>query len=89
MKRAQRTGPLAVLVAAVLLLCAADIVPVSGGSMRGGEPAPDSGGGRSILLSVKIHGAKKRGRMVAFYKSVARQRKARGVTCGPSSPSGR
>jgi len=80
MKRAQRTRAPAVLVAAILLLYAADLVPVSAGSMWGGEPAPDdSGGGRSILLSVKIHGAKKRDRKVAFYKSVARQRKARGA----------
>lgn len=77
MKRAQRTRAPAVLVAAILLLYAADLVPVSAGSMRGGEPAPDDSGGRSILLSVKIHGAKKRDRKVAFYKSVARQRKAR------------
>jgi hypothetical protein len=77
MKRAQRTRAPAVLVAAILLLYAADLVPVSAGSMRGGEPAPDDSGGRPILLSVKIHGAKKRDRKVAFYKSVARQRKAR------------
>ncbi|MBP2687251.1 MAG: hypothetical protein H6Q81_2156, partial [Deltaproteobacteria bacterium] len=40
-----------------------------------GGPALDSGGGKSIRLSLKISGAKKRKRQVSFYKSVARQAK--------------
>ena len=37
----------------------------------------ESGGGKSIRLSIKISGAKKRKRQVSFYKSVARQAKIR------------
>ncbi|MBP2678944.1 MAG: hypothetical protein H6Q82_2009 [Deltaproteobacteria bacterium] len=35
----------------------------------------EAGGGKSIRLSLKISGAKKRKRQVSFYKSVARQAK--------------
>ena len=75
MEHGYRTG--AVLAAVYLLLCAA--VPGSGeaGSPRRGGPAFESGCGKSIRLSLKISGAKKRKRQVSFYKSVARQGKVR------------
>ncbi len=73
MERGYRTRRWAALAAALLLLCTAD--PGSGepGSQREGGPALDAGGAKSVRLSLKISGAKKRKRQVSFYKSVARQ----------------
>ena len=86
MEHGYRTG--AVLAAVCLLLCAA--VPGSGeaGSPLRGRPAFESGCGKSIRLSLKISGAKKRKRQVSFYKSVARQAKVRS-TADRSLSSGR
>jgi hypothetical protein len=88
MARGYRTRTWAALAAVLLILCAAD--PGSGetGSLRGGGPALDSGGGKSVRLSLKISGAKKRKRQVSFYKSVARQAKIR-PSGDRSLPSGR
>ena len=86
MERGIRTRPWAALAAVLLLLCTA--YPGSGeaGSFRGGGPALDSGGAKSVRLSLKISGAKKRKRQVSFYKSVARQAKIRPtVSRTPSS----
>jgi hypothetical protein len=76
------------LTVVALLLCTA--VPGSGeaGSPRGGRPGIDAGGGKSVRLSLKISGAKKRKRQVSFYKSVARQANVRS-TFGRTLPSGR
>jgi hypothetical protein len=65
------------LVAALLLLCAAAPGIADAGSPRRGRPALESGGGKSIRLSIRISEAKKRKRQVFFYKSVARQEKIR------------
>ena len=69
----------------MLLLCTAD--PGSGEAGSVGRPgsALDSGGGKSVRLSLKISGAKKRKRQVSFYKSVARQAKIRATGRSPSS----
>jgi hypothetical protein len=77
MERGDRTRTWAALAAVLFLLCAAD--PGSGEAVppREGGPALDSGGAKSVRLSLKISGAKKRKRQVSFYKSVARQAKLR------------
>lgn len=72
-----RTRAWAALTAVLLLLCTADPGSGEAGSLGGGGPALDSGGGKPIRLSLKISGAKKRNRQVSFYKSVARQAKIR------------
>lgn len=88
MERGVRTRTWAALAAVLLLLCAADPGSGEAGSLQGGGPAIDSGGGKSVRLSLKISGAKKRKREVSFYKSVARQAKLR-PTGGWSLSSGR
>jgi hypothetical protein len=65
----------AALAAVSFLLCAASPGFVQAGSPIKGEPALETGGGKSIRLSLKISCAKKRKRQVTFYKSVARQGK--------------
>ena len=65
------------LAAVLLLLSAAGPGTGEAGSPRKGGAALESGGGKSIRLSLKISGAKKRKRLVTFYKSVARQAKVR------------
>jgi hypothetical protein len=85
MERAYRTWSRAVLAAVSLLLCAATSGFGEPGSVRQGGPAIEPGGGRSIRLSLKISGAKKKKRQVSFYKSVARQAKIR--TSGDRTPS--
>ena len=85
MDREYRTWIWAVLATVPLLLCAAAPGLAEAGSPRKGEPALESGGGRSIRLSIKISGAKKRKRQVSYYKSVARQAKRR--ASGDRSPS--
>jgi hypothetical protein len=77
MERGYGTWIWAVLVTVSLLLFAAAPGFVDAGSLRRGGPAFESGGGKSIRLSLKISGAKKRKRQVSFYKSVARQAKIR------------
>ncbi|HBG72058.1 MAG TPA: hypothetical protein DDX05_00125 [Deltaproteobacteria bacterium] len=86
MERMLRTRTRAVLVAALLLLCTRDPGPAEAGSVRGREPALDTGRGKSVLLSLKISRAKKKTHRVTLYKSVARQRKAL-PTCAPRPPS--
>jgi len=88
MERGYRTWAWTALAAASLLLCAAAPGIVEAGSPRRGGPSLESGGGKSIRLSLKISGAKKRKRRVSFYKSVARQAKIR-PTGGRSLSSGR
>ena len=73
MERGYRTRTWAALAAVLLLLCTADLGSGEAGSLRGGGPALDTGGAKSVRLSLKISGAKKRKRQVSFYKSVARQ----------------
>ncbi|MHB8940888.1 MAG: hypothetical protein B7Z62_04580 [Deltaproteobacteria bacterium 37-65-8] len=85
MERGYRTRTWAALAALSLLLCAAAAGFVEAGSTRRGGAAFESGGGKSIRLSLKISGAKKRKRQVSFYKSVARQAKIRSI--GGRSPS--
>jgi hypothetical protein len=77
MVRGHRTRTWAALAAVLALLCTADPGSGEAGSLRGEGPAFDSGGAKSIRLSLKISGAKKRKRQVFFYKSVARQAKLR------------
>jgi hypothetical protein len=77
MERGYRTRPWAALAAVLLLLSTADPGSAEVGSLRRGGPALDSGGAKSVRLSLKISGAKKRKRQVSFYKSVARQAKLR------------
>jgi len=88
MYRGYRTRSWAALAAVLLLLCTAD--PGSGDAepLRRGAPALDSGDAKSVRLSLKISGAKKRKRQVSFYKSVARQAKIR-PTCDRSPSSER
>jgi hypothetical protein len=88
MERWVRTRTWAALGAVFLLLCTADPGSGEAGSFRGGGPDLDSGGGKSVRLSLKISGAKKRKRQVSFYKSVARQANL-GTTGGRSLSSGR
>lgn len=78
----------AMTVAVALLLCIADLGIGEAGPVRRGGPAFDPGNGKSIRLSLKISGAKKRNRQISFYKSVARQLKFRS-TGVRSPPSGR
>ena len=73
------------LAGVLLLMCAADPGPGEAGSLRKEGPALESGGGKSVRLSLKISGAKKRKRQVSFYKSVARQANIR--PSGSRSPS--
>lgn len=77
MERGYRTRTWAALSAVLLLLCAADPGSGEAGSPGRGGPALDSGGAKSVRLSLKISGAKKRKHQVSFYKSVARQAKIR------------
>jgi len=77
MKRGYRTWTWTALAAVSLLLCATAPGIVGAGSPRRGGPALESGGEKSIRLSLKISGVKKRKRQVSFYKSVARQAKIR------------
>ena len=86
--RGDRTMPWAALAAVLLVLCTADTGSVEAGSPRGGGPAFESGSAKSVRLSLKISGAKKRKRQVSFYKSVARQAKLR-PNGGRSPSSGR
>jgi hypothetical protein len=88
MERGYRTRPWAALAAVLLLLCTANPESGEAGFLRGERPALDSGGGKSVRLSLKISGAKKKKRQVSFYKSVARQAKLR-PTCDRSLSSGR
>jgi hypothetical protein len=88
MERGYRTWTWTALAAVSLLLCATAPGTVEAGSPWRGRPALESGGEKSIRLSLKIHGAKKRKRQVSFYKSVARQAKIR-FTVGRSPSSGR
>jgi hypothetical protein len=88
MERGYRTWTWTALAAVSLLLCAAATGIAEAGSWRRGGPALESGGGKSIRLSLKISGAKKRKRQVSFYKSVARQAKIR-PSGGRSLSSGR
>ncbi len=74
-KRKLRTRSRAMLVVALVFLCTAVPDPAIAESVRGTEPALDSGRGKSVLLSLKISRAKKRTQRVSLYKSVARQRK--------------
>jgi hypothetical protein len=67
----------AVLAAASLLLGVATSGSGEQDFPRRGSPSFDPGGGKSVRLSLKISGAKKRKRQVSFYKSVARQAKIR------------
>lgn len=85
MERRVRTWTWAALAGVLLLMCAADPGPVEAGSLRRGGAALESGAGKSIRLSLKISGAKKKKHQVSFYKSVARQAKIR--TTGDRSPS--
>ena len=77
MARGSRIRVWAALAAVSLLLCTTDPGTGEAGSLREGGPALDSGGAKSVRLSLKISGAKKRKRHVSFYKSVARQAKIR------------
>jgi hypothetical protein len=88
MEREQRDRVWAALVATFLLLCTAVPGPAEAGSLRGGEPALDSGRGKAVLLSMKISRAAGRNHRVTLYKSVARQAKSR-PTVGRSPSSGR
>jgi hypothetical protein len=77
MERRYRTRTWTALAAVLLLLCTADPGSGEAGSLRGGGAALDTGGAKSVRLSLKISGAKKRKRHVSFYKSMARQAKLR------------
>jgi hypothetical protein len=85
MEHGFRTWTWAALLAASFLLSAAAPGIVQAGSPRRGGSALESRGGTSIRLSIRISGAKKRKRLVSFYKSVARQEKIR--PSGVRSPS--
>jgi len=86
MERGYRRWRIAVLAAVSLLLCAATSGSGEPGSLLRAGSVFDSGGGKSIRLSLKISGAEKRKRQVSFYKSVARQAKIRPtVSRNPSS----
>jgi hypothetical protein len=88
MKRGVRTWAWAPLVTVLLLLCTVNPGSGEAGSFRGGGPALASEETKSVRLSLKISGAKKRKHLVSFYKSVARQAKLR-PTDGRSLSSGR
>jgi len=85
MERWYRSRSWAALGAIMLFLFIADPGSGNAGSLGGRGPAPDSGGGKSVRLSLKISGAKKGKRQVSFYKSVARQAKIRPTCRGPSA----
>jgi hypothetical protein len=85
MKRRNRARSWTAIAAMLLLLCAADVASGEAGPARGASLANDSGAGKSVRLSLKISGAKKRKRQVSFYKSVARQARIR--TRGDRNPS--
>ncbi len=77
------------MAAAFLLLCAANMdAGETGFSIRHGKQGSRSGVSKSVSLSLKISDAKKDGRRVSFYKSVARQMKKR-PTGGRPPSSGR
>lgn len=84
MGHASRTRIWAALAALSLLLFTTDPRHVEAGSLRKGTPAVDSGFGKSLRLSLKISGAKKRSHRVSFYKSVARQANMRTIGNPPS-----
>jgi len=86
MERVYRTWT--ALAAVSLLLCATSPGFSEAGSPGRGGPSLGSVGEKSIRLSLKISGAKKRKRQVSFYKSVARQAKIR-PSGGRSLSSGR
>jgi hypothetical protein len=77
MERVCRTWTWAAMAAVSLLLCVTSPGFGEAGSPGRGGPALGSGGEKSIRLSLKISGAKKRKRQVSFYKSVARQARTR------------
>jgi len=85
MERGYQPWTWAVLAGVLLLMCSADPPPGEAGSLRKGGVALESGGGKSIRLSLKISGAKKKKHQVSFYKSVARQAKIRAT--GDRNPS--
>ncbi|MCP2499992.1 MAG: hypothetical protein NCA08_00230 [Deltaproteobacteria bacterium] len=86
MERVGRTWTWTALAVVSLLLCATSPGFAEAGSPGRGGPALGSGGEKSIRLSLKISGAKKRKRQVSFYKSVARQARTRPtVSRSPSS----
>lgn len=86
MEQGVGTRTRAALAAVSLLMCIACPGYGEAESFREARGALDSGGAKSVRLSLKIAGAKKRKRLVSFYKSVARQGKIR-PTCdrNPSS----
>ena len=88
MDRVGRIWRWTALAAVSLLLCATSPGFAEAGPSGRGGPALGSGGEKSIRLSLKISGAKKRKRQVSFYKSVARQAKLK-PTFGRSPSSGR
>ena len=85
MERVGRTWTWTALAVVSLLLWATPPGFAEAGSPGRGGPALGSGGEKSIRLSLKISGAKKRKRHVSFYKSVARQVRIRPT--GARSPS--
>jgi hypothetical protein len=86
MKRVGRTWTWTALAVVSLFLCATSPGFAEAGSRERGGTALGSGGEKSIRLSLKISGAKKRKRQVSFYKSVARQARIRStVSRTPSS----
>ncbi len=86
MERWNQTRVWAALAAMLLLLCTSDPGSVEAGSLRKGDPGLESKNGKSVRLSLKISGAKKRKHQVFFYKSVTRQEKHRpsGERCLPT-----
>jgi hypothetical protein len=88
MTHGQRTCKRAVLIAVLLLRCTGIPGPVEAGSDGAGKAVPDSGRGKSVLLSLKISRAIKRIDRVTLYRSVARQRKVL-PTVPPRPPAGR
>lgn len=88
MKCGYRTRTWAALAVVPFLLCAMEPGSGEAGPPRGGSPSHETGGGKSVRLSLKISGAKKKERQVSFYKSVARQAKIRTI-CGRPPPKGR
>ncbi|MGZ8463707.1 MAG: hypothetical protein ACXWWT_12825 [Candidatus Deferrimicrobiaceae bacterium] len=86
MEHGHRARGWAAVAAVSLLLCMGDPRPGDAGSLGGGDLVVDSGGGKSVRLSLKISGVKKKKHQVSFYKSVARQAKTRRPS-GDRSPS--
>lgn len=89
MERFVGTWTWAAMAAIFLLLCVADPGSGEAGSLQGGNPTLGSGAAKSVRLSLKISGAKKRKRQVSFYKSVARQAHIRRSNGDRSRSSGR